>query len=115
LSAAIIRENADVEYSAVGTCGQTTFTAVGADNDENVAWDVTKKAWRSWVTERLGEQRTVIRTAKKQCFPREKKMAWASIVAQGTKIVTCGQIGGDPKGKWFCHLDATPCTAPTTP
>jgi hypothetical protein len=115
LSAAIIRENADVEYSAVGTCRQTIFTAVGADDDKNVAWDATKKAWRSCVTERLGEPWTVIPTAKRQCFPREKKMAWASVVAQGTEIVTCGQPGGDPKGKLFCHLDATPCTAPTTP
>lgn len=114
-SAQIIRENADVEYSAVGTCRQTMFTAVGADNDEDVAWDATKKAWRSCVTERLGEQWTVIRTAKKQCFPRERKMAWSSIVNQGTEIVTCDQPGGDPKGKWFCHLDAPPCTAPTTP
>jgi len=37
------------------------------------------------------------------------------VVAPGTEIVTCGQAGGDPKGDWFCHLDATPCTAPTTP
>jgi hypothetical protein len=115
LSAAILRENADVEYSAVGTCRQMVFTAVGGDNDEDVAWDVTKGAWRSCVTERLGEKWTVIRTAKKQCFPREKKMAWTSAVAQGTEIVTCDQTGGDPKGRWFCHLDATPCTAPTTP
>jgi hypothetical protein len=114
-SAQFIRENADVEYSAVGTCRQTMFTAVAADNDEDVAWDATKKAWRSCVTERLGEQWTVIRTAKKQCFPREKKMAWASIVNRGTEIVACGPPGGDPKGKWFCHLDATPCTAPVTP
>lgn len=35
-SAQIIRENADVEYSAVGTCRQTMFTAVGADNDQDV-------------------------------------------------------------------------------
>jgi hypothetical protein len=115
VSAAIIRANADVEYSAVGNCRQIVFTAAGADNDEDVAWDATKKAWRSCVTERLGEKWTVIRAAKKQCFPRENKMAWARVVLHGTEIVTCGQTGGDPKGKWFCHLDAQPCTAPTTP
>jgi hypothetical protein len=115
LSAAIIRENADVEYSAVGTCNRMVFTAVGGDNDEDVAWDATKRAWRSCVTERLGEKWTFIQAAKKQCFPREKKVAWTSVVVPGTEIVTCGQTGGDPTGKWFCHLDATPCTAPTTP
>ena len=116
-SAQIIRENADVEYSAVGTCSQTMFMAVGADNDENVAWDATKKAWRSCVTERLGEKWAVIRTGKKQCFPRKKTMTWSSVVAHGTEIVTCRQPSGDPQGKWFCLLDAPPCTAPdpTTP
>jgi hypothetical protein len=115
LAAMTIRENADVEYSAIGTCRQTLFTAVGGDNDEDVAWDATKKAWRSCVTERLGEKWTVVQAAKKQCHPRANKMAWANVVAPGTETVTCGQIGGDPNGKWFCHLDAMPCTAPTTP
>jgi hypothetical protein len=115
LSAAIIRENANVEYSAVGTCSRTLFTAVGGDNDEDVAWDATKRAWRSCVTERLGEKWTFIQAARKQCYRQEKKVAWTGIVFPGTELVTCSQIGGDPKGKWFCHLDATPCTAPTTP
>ena len=113
MSAQIIRENADVEYSAVATCNQTLFTAVGGDNDEDVAWDATKKAWRSCVTERLGEKWAAIRAAKKQCVPRKDRMAWTSVVAQGTKFV-CGQTGGNPQGKWLCHLDAAPCTAPTT-
>jgi hypothetical protein len=82
---------------------------------KNVAWDETKKAWRSCVTERLGEKWAVIRAAKKQCVPRKDRMAWTSFVAQGTEFVTRGQIGGDPQGKWFCHLDAPPCTAATTP
>jgi hypothetical protein len=91
------------------------FTAIGADNDEDVAWDATKKAWRSCVTEKLGEKWTVIRAAKKQCFPRKETMTWSSVVAQGTEVVACHQTGGDPQGKWFCHLDAVPCTAPTAP
>ena len=115
LSAQIIRANADVQYSDVGTCGKTMFTAIGADNDEDVAWDATKKAWRSCVTEKLGEKWTVIRAAKKQCFPRKETMTWSSVVAQGTEVVACHQTGGDPQGKWFCHLDAVPCTAPTAP
>jgi hypothetical protein len=115
LAAMTIRENADVEYSAVGTCSRTLFTAVGGDNDEDVAWDATKRAWRSCVTERLGEKWTVVQAARKQCHPRQDKMAWATVVAQGTETVTCGQIGGDPQGKWLCHLDALACTAPTTP
>ena len=115
LAATTIRESANVEYSAVGTCSQMLFTAVGGDNDEDVAWDATKRAWRSCVTERLGEKWTFAQAARKQCYPREKKVAWAKVVTPGTEIITCSQIGGDPKGKWFCHLDATPCTAPTTP
>jgi hypothetical protein len=115
LSAQLIRENADVEYSAVGTCSHTLFTAVGGDDDQDVAWEATKKAWRSCVTERLGEKWTIIRSAKKQCVPRRDRMAWTSVVAQGAEVVTCRETGGDPQGKWFCHLDAAPCTAPTTP
>ena len=115
VSASIIRANADVEYSAVGACSRTLFIAIGEDNDEDVAWDSTKRAWRSCVTERLGEKWTVVQSAKKQCYPRQEKMVYARIVDQGTEIVTCGQRGGDPQGKWVCHLDAVPCTAPSTP
>ena len=113
LSASMIRANKDVEYSEVGTCGQTLFIAAGTDNDEDVAWDATKKAWRSCVTERLGEKWTVVQSAQKQCYPRqEKMMAISRIVMQGTEIVPCGPPVGDPQGKWVCHLDAVPCTAP---
>jgi hypothetical protein len=115
LSASIIRENADVEYSAVGICSRTLFIALGGDNDENVAWDATKKAWRSCVTERLGEAWTVVERAKKQCYPRKEKLTWSRVTTQGTEIVTCRERGGDPNGKWVCLLDAVPCTVPTTP
>jgi len=113
LSASLIRANKDVEYSDVGTCGQALFIASGTDNDENVAWDATKKAWRSCVAERLGEKWTVVQRAQKQCYPRqEKMMAFSRIVMNGAEIVPCGPPVGDPQGKWVCHLDAMPCTAP---
>ena len=115
VSASIIQANAGVEYSPIGACSRTLFFAVGGDNDEDVAWDATKKAWRSCVTERLGEKWTVVQGMKKQCYPRQKNMAYTRIVDQGTEIVSCGQPGGDPQGKWVCHLDAVPCTAPSTP
>jgi hypothetical protein len=116
LSASLIRANAGVEYSEVGACTQTLFIAVGTDNDENIAWDTTKKAWRSCVTERLGEKWTVVQKSQKQCYPRqEKTVALSRIVAQGTEIVSCGSPRGDPQGKWICHLDAVPCTAPGPP
>jgi hypothetical protein len=114
VSASIIRANADVECSAVGACSRTLFIAIGGDNDEDVAWDATERAWRSCVTERLGEKWTVVQSTKKQCHLRQKKIAYARIVDQGTEIVTCGLPGGDPQGKWVCHLDAVPCTAPST-
>jgi hypothetical protein len=116
LSASLIRANKDVEYSDVGTCGQALFIASGTDNDENVAWDATKKAWRSCVAERLGEKWTVVQRAQKQCYPRqEKMMAFSRIVMNGAEIVPCGPPVGDPQGKWICHLDAVPCTAPGEP
>lgn len=115
LSASTIRANKDVEFSEVGTCGQTLFIAVGTDNDENAAWDATKKAWRSCVAERLGEKWTVVQRAQKQCYPRQEKMTISRIVAHGTEIVPCGPPVGDPQGKWVCHLDAVPCTAPNAP
>jgi hypothetical protein len=115
LSASLIRESADVEYSAIGTCSRTLFIALGRDDDENAAWDATKKAWRNCVSERLGEAWTVVERAKKQCHPRKEKLTWARVTAQGTEIVSCREGGGDPNGKWVCLLDAVPCTAPTTP
>lgn len=115
VSASIIRANADVEYSPVGVCSQKLFIALAGDDDENVAWDATKKAWRSCVSERLGEAWTVVQRAKKQCYPRRKNLAWSRVTAQGTEVVSCGAPGGDPRGRWVCVLDAVPCTAPTTP
>jgi len=115
VSQSIIRANEGVEYSPVGACSRTLFIAAAADNDEDVAWDATKKAWRSCVTERLGEKWTVVQTMKKQCYQRQKNMAGMRIMLQGTEIVPCGPPGGDPQGKWICHLDAVACTAPSTP
>ena len=115
LSASLIRANTDVEYSAVGACSRTLFIAIGGDNDEDVAWDATKRAWRSCVTERLGEKWTVVQSAKKECYLRQKAVAYTRLVYKGAEIVTCGQPGGDPQGKWVCHLDAVPCTGPSTP
>jgi hypothetical protein len=115
VSASIIRANAGVEYSEVGACSRTLFIASGTDNDKDVAWDATKRAWRSCVTERLGEKWTVVQRTKKECYPRQEKMAFSKIVAHGTEIVSCGAPRGDPQGKWLCFLDAVPCTAPDTP
>ena len=115
LSASIIRENAGVEYSPVGVCSQKLFIAVAGDDDENAAWDATKKAWRSCVSERLGEAWTVVERAKKQCYPRRQNRAWMRVTLQGTEVISCGAPGGDPQGKWVCVLDAVPCMAPTTP
>lgn len=110
-SASIIRENEGVEYAAVGSCSRTLFIAVGGDDDENIAWDATKKAWRSCVAERLGEAWTVVQRAKKQCYPRKDKLTWTRVTPQGIEIVSCREGGGDPKGAWVCLLDAVPCTA----
>jgi hypothetical protein len=115
VAATIIRENVGVEFTAVGDCSRTLFTAVGADNDENIAWDATKRAWRSCVTERLGEKWAFASVAKKQCHLHQKTSTSMMVVPQGTEVVPCDKIGGDPKGKWLCHFEAVPCTAPTTP
>jgi hypothetical protein len=113
LAAKLIRTSADVEYSAVGACSHTLFIAVGGDDDKDVAWDATKRAWRSCVTGRLGEKWTFTSVAAKRCFPREKSGAYAVMtIDRGTETVACDQFGGDPKGKWSCHYDAVACTAP---
>jgi hypothetical protein len=108
-SARTIRENADVQFSAVGVCTPIPYRAVGGDDDEDIAWDATKKAWRRCVIESLGEGWTFATLPKKQCYPREN----ASDASQGTRV--CGQIGGDPNGKWRCHYEATACKAPEAP
>jgi hypothetical protein len=112
LAARLIRSSADAEFSAVGTCSHTMFTAVGADDDKDVAWDAAKQAWRSCVTARLGERWTFTNVAAKRCFPREKSGAYAMVIAHGMEMVACDQSGGEPKGKWSCNYDAVACTAP---
>jgi hypothetical protein len=112
LAAKLIRSSADAEFSAVGACSHTLFTAGGVDDDKNVAWDAAKRAWRSCVTGRLGEKWTFTNLAAKRCIPREKSGAYAMVILQGMETVTCDQFGGNPKGKWSCHYDAVACTAP---
>jgi hypothetical protein len=115
LAAKLIRANADAEFSAVGACSHTRFMAVGGDDDKDVAWDAAKRAWRSCVTGRLGEKWTFTNAATKRCFPREKSVIYATVMLQGMEMVTCDQVGGDPKGKWSCDYDAVACTAPAAP
>jgi hypothetical protein len=115
LAAKLIRANADAEFSAVGACSHTRFMAVGGDDDKDVAWDAAKRAWRSCVTGRLGEKWTFTNAATKRCFPREKSVTYATVMLQGMEMVTCDQVGGDPKGKWPCDYDAVACTAPAAP
>jgi hypothetical protein len=64
LAAKLIRSSADAEFSAVGACSHTLFTAGGVDDDKNVAWDAAKRAWRSCVTGRLGEKWTFTNLAR---------------------------------------------------
>jgi hypothetical protein len=59
-----------------------------------------------------GEKWTFTSVAIKRCFPREKSVAYATVIAQGKETVAGNQFGGDPKGKWSCHYDAVACTAP---
>lgn len=112
LASKLIRTAADVEHSAVGACSQTLFTAVGVDDDKDVAWDVAKRAWRSCVTGRLGEKWAFAAVAMKRCFPREETGAYAMVIPQGIETVGCDQSGGAPNGKWSCHYNAVACTAP---
>jgi hypothetical protein len=114
-AARLIRSSADVEYSAVGACSHTQLSAVGRDDDKDVAWDVAKRAWRSCVTARLGEKWAFTAVATKRCFPRETSGAYAMMIAPGTETVTCDQPGGDPNGKWLCHYVALACTAAEAP
>jgi hypothetical protein len=115
LAAKLIRESADVEYSAVGTCSHTLFMVGGWDDDKDMAWDAAKRAWRTCVTGRLGEKWTVTGAAVKRCFPREKAGPYAMVVWDGMETVTCNQFGDAPKGKWSCHYNALACTAPAAP
>jgi hypothetical protein len=115
LASRLIRAGADVEYAAVGACSHTLFTAVGSDDDKDVAWDVAKRAWRSCVTGRLGEKWAFTAVATKRCFPREQSVAYAIVIPHGTETATCGQSDGDPNGKWSCHYAAVACTAAAAP
>jgi hypothetical protein len=113
LAAKLIRASADAEFSAVGACSHTMFTAVGGGDDKDAAWDAAKRAWRSCVTARLGEKWTFANVAAKRCFPREKLGgAYVMVIAHGMEMVACDQPGGDPKGKWSCNYNAVACTAP---
>jgi hypothetical protein len=115
LASRLIRAGADVEYAAVGACSHTMFFAVGSDDDKDVAWDVAKRAWRSCVTGRLGEKWAFTAVATKRCSPREQWGAYAIVIPDGTETVTCDHSGGDPNGKWSCHLAAVACTAAAAP
>jgi len=112
LAAQLIRESADVEFSAVGTCSHTLFMATGGDDDKDVAWDAAKQAWRSCVTGKLGAKWTFTSVARKQCYPRKKSVTYGMVTFQGMETVACAHVGGDPKGKWSCNYDAVACTAP---
>jgi hypothetical protein len=108
--------NADVvEYFAVDACSHTMFTAVGRDDDKDIAWDAAKRAWRSCVTGRLGEKWAFTAVATKRCFPRQQSGAYAMAIPQGMETVTCGQPGGDPNGKSACHYVAVACVGAATP
>jgi hypothetical protein len=112
LAAKLIRASADVEYSAVGVCSHTLFFAAGRGVDKDAAWDAAKQAWRSCVTSKLGEKWTFTGVAMKRCFTRENLAAYSMVVFHGSEMVTCDQLGGDPKGEWLCGYDAVACTAP---
>jgi len=112
LAAQLIRESADEEFSAVGTCSHTLFMATGGDDDKDVAWDAAKQAWRSCVTGKLGAKWTFTSVARKQCYPRKKSVTYGMVTFQGMETVACAHVGGDPKGKWSCNYDAVACTAP---
>jgi hypothetical protein len=107
-SARAIRENANVQFPAASVCSKLPYRAMGGDDDEDVAWDATKKAWRDCVAKELGEGWTFPSFAKKQCYPREKAIG----APQGTATIACGQTGGNPDGKWACHYESVACKAP---
>jgi len=106
-NARTIRQNANVQLPSAGVCSPIPYMAVGGGDDEDAAWDATKKAWRGCVTESFGEGWTFATSAKKQCHPREN----AVDAPQGTRTFACKQFGGDPNGKWTCRYEGVACKA----